>query len=95
MPLDRDNVRAIAHLARVRTPEEDLDSLAGELNNILGWVEQLDEVNTDDVAPMTSVVATTHAEREDVVDDGGIAEDILANAPERENGFFVVPRVVE
>lgn len=95
MPLDRENVRAIAHLARVRVSEEDLDSLAGELNNILGWVEQLDEVDTEGVAPMTSVVATKYIRREDVVDDGGITEEILANAPERVDGFFVVPKVVE
>jgi aspartyl-tRNA(Asn)/glutamyl-tRNA(Gln) amidotransferase subunit C len=95
MPLDRDNVRAIAHLARVKVPEEALDSLAGELNNILGWVEQLDEVDTDGVPPMTSVVATKYVQRNDVVDDGGIVEDVLANAPERVDGFFVVPKVVE
>ena len=95
MPLNRDNVSAIAHLARLKVPEEDLDSLAGELNNILGWVEQLDEVDTDGVAPMTSVVATEYARRADNVDDGVIAEDVLANAPDRMDGFFAVPKVVE
>ncbi len=95
MPLDRENVRAIAQLARVKVPEESLDSLAGELNNILGWVEQLGEVDTDGVAPMTSVVAATLKRREDIVDDGDMAEDVLANAPEETRNFFVVPKVIE
>ena len=95
MPLDRENVRAIAQLARLKVPEAALDSLAGELNNILGWVEQLGEVDTDGVAPMTSVVATTLLQREDIVDDGDMVEDVLANAPEEARNFFVVPRVIE
>ena len=95
MPLDRENVRAIAQLARVKLPEESLDSLAGELNNILGWVEQLAEVDTDGVAPMTSVVAATLKRREDIVDDGDMVEDVLANAPEETRNFFVVPKVIE
>ncbi len=95
MPLDRENVRAIAQLARVKVPEESLDSLAGELNNILGWVEQLAEVDTEGVAPMTSVVAATLKRREDIVDDGDMVEDVLANAPEETRNFFVVPKVIE
>ena len=95
MPLDRENVRAIAQLARLKVPEESLDSLAGELNIILGWVEQLAEVDTDGVAPMTSVVAATLKRREDIVDDGDMAEDVLANAPEETRNFFVVPKVIE
>ena len=95
MPLDRENVRAIAHLARVKVPEAALDSLAGELNKILGWVEQLGEVDTDGVAPMTSVVAATLIQRQDSVDDGDMVEDILANAPEEALNFFVVPKVIE
>jgi aspartyl-tRNA(Asn)/glutamyl-tRNA(Gln) amidotransferase subunit C len=95
MPLDRENVRAIAQLARLKVPEAALDSLAGELNNILGWVEQLGEVDTDGVAPMTSVVATTLLQREDIVDDGDMVEDVLANAPEEARNFFVVPKVIE
>jgi aspartyl-tRNA(Asn)/glutamyl-tRNA(Gln) amidotransferase subunit C len=95
MPLDRENVRAIAHLARLKVPEAALDSLAGELNNILGWVEQLGEVDTDGVAPMTSVVAATLIQREDVVDHAAIVDDVLANAPEETRNFFVVPKVIE
>jgi aspartyl-tRNA(Asn)/glutamyl-tRNA(Gln) amidotransferase subunit C len=95
MPLDRENVRVIAELARLKMPEAALDSLAGELNNILGWVEQLAEVDTDGVAPMTSVVAATLKQRADIVDDGDIVEDVLANAPEEANNFFVVPKVIE
>ena len=95
MPLDRENVRAIAQLARLKVPEAALDSLAGELNNILGWVEQLGEVDTDGVAPMTSVVATTLIQRTDIVDDGDMVEDVLANAPAETRNFFVVPKVIE
>jgi aspartyl-tRNA(Asn)/glutamyl-tRNA(Gln) amidotransferase subunit C len=95
MPLDRENVRAIAQLARLKMPEALLDSLAGELNKILGWVEQLGEVDTDGVAPMTSVVAATLIQRQDIVDDGDMVEDILANAPEEALNFFVVPKVIE
>ena len=95
MALDSDTVRRIAHLARVRVPEAELEPLAGELSNILTWVEQLGEVDTDDVPPMTSAVAVRLPMREDRVDDGGKAEAILSNAPEGAPGFFAVPRVVE
>jgi len=95
MPLDRENVRAIAHLARVKVPEESLDSLAGELNNILGWVEQLGEVDTEGVAPMTSVVATTLIQRTDIVENSDMVDDVLANAPAETRNFFVVPKVIE
>lgn len=95
MPLDIETVRNIAFLARIRVPEDELDALAGELSNILGWVEQLAGVDTDGVEPMTSVVEMRLHEREDVVDDGERREDVLANAPEREDGFFAVPKVVE
>lgn len=95
MALDIDTVRRIAHLARLKVPEEELAPLADELTNILGWVEQLGEVDTADVPPMTSVAAMTMPMREDVVTDGGIADKITANAPDGENGFFAVPKVVE
>ena len=95
MSIDKATVARIATLARIEVPEGDFDQLARELSNILGWVEQLDEVNTDGVAPMTSVTEMTLRRRDDVVTDGAIPDKVLANAPEAEDGFFVVPRVVE
>ena len=95
MAVDKATVRRIAQLARIKVPEGDLDKLAGELSNILGWVEQLGEVDTEGVKPMTSVVPMTPRRRPDVVTDGGIPEDVLANAPARREGFFSVPKVVE
>jgi len=99
MSLDRDAVRKIAFLARIRVPEEALDGLAGELSNIIGWVEQLNEVDTDGVQPMTSVADMTWPRRDDAVTDGGKADDVLANATEPEitsdGGFYTVPKVVE
>ncbi len=95
MALDTDTVRRIARLARIHIPEDDLEPLAGELSNIIGWVEQLAEVDTDGVVPMTSVVDTTLAQRDDVVSDGGYPDQVLANAPDTVDGFFTVPKVVE
>ena len=95
MALDTETVRRIAHLARIHIPEEDLEPLARELSNIIGWVEQLAEVDTEGVEPMTSVVETTLKQRDDVVSDGGYADKVLANAPEGADGFFTVPKVVE
>ena len=95
MSLDKDTVRRIAMLAQLRVPDEDLEPMAGELNNILGWIEQLDEVDTDGVEPMTSVSDFRPELRADVVNDGGDAERALANAPENANGFFVVPKVID
>jgi len=95
MALDPAAVKRIARLARIAVPEEDLAPLANELSRLLDWVEQLGEVDTANVAPMTSVVAVTLPMREDVVTDGGIQDKILANAPERVGGFFAVPKVVE
>jgi aspartyl-tRNA(Asn)/glutamyl-tRNA(Gln) amidotransferase subunit C len=94
MSLDEATVARIARLARIDVPEAELAPLAEELSHILGWIEQ-DEVDTRDVAPMTSVVAMRLALREDRVTDGGRPEDILANAPERQDDYFVVPKVVE
>jgi len=95
MPLDKDTVRKIATLARVRVDDDALDSLAGELNNILGWVEQLSEVDTEGVEPMTSVVAAEPFKRPDKVNDGDRVDEVLANAPEEADHFFVVPKVIE
>lgn len=95
MALDTETVRRIAHLARVRVPEAELEPLAGELTNILTWVEQLGEVDTENVAPMTSVVAVRLPMRDDRVDEGGAPDAVLANAPDGAPGFFAVPKVVE
>ncbi len=95
MSLDKATVARIAHLARIHVPEEDLEPLSGELSTILDWVEQLNEVDTDGVAPMTSVVEMTARWRKDEVNDGDCADDVLANAPEAEMGFYTVPKVVE
>jgi aspartyl-tRNA(Asn)/glutamyl-tRNA(Gln) amidotransferase subunit C len=95
MSLDEKTVVRIARLARIAVPEDELEPLAGELSHILEWIEQLNEVDTEGVAPMTSVVAMRLAWRADRVTDGGQAEAILANAPARQDGYFVVPKVVE
>ena len=99
MSLDKDTVRKIAFLSRIRVPEDSLDGLAAELSNIIGWVEQLSEVETESTAPMTSVADITLPRREDKVSDGDKAEDVLANAPEPKaegkGGYFLVPKVVE
>lgn len=95
MSVDVDTVRRIARLARIRVEDAQAESLVGELNNILGWVEQLGELDTDGVAPMTSVVEQKLHLRQDVVTDGDAQDDVLANAPDRAHGFFVVPKVVE
>jgi aspartyl-tRNA(Asn)/glutamyl-tRNA(Gln) amidotransferase subunit C len=95
MSLDEQTVARIARLARIAVPEQELRPLAGELSHILDWIEQLNEVDTDGAAPMTSVVAMKLAWRDDRVTDGDRPEDILANAPQRQDGYFVVPKVVE
>ncbi len=95
MAIDAATVRRVAHLARIKTPEDRLEPLARELNGILAWIEQLDEVDTDGVEPMTSAVAVTLPMREDVVSDGAYPERVLSNAPKSADGFFIVPKVVE
>ena len=95
MSVDIDTVKRIARLARIAVTEDEAKGLQGELNSILGWVEQLGELNVDDVEPMTAVVQVEMKKRQDVVNDGGIAADIVANAPETEDNYFVVPKVVE
>ena len=95
MSLDEATVARIAGLARIKIDPEKCQALASELTNILDWIEQLNEVDTDDVAPMTSVGEAKLALRADEVTDGDKAEKILANAPEQQDGHFVVPKVVE
>lgn len=95
MSIDTGTVEKIARLARIRVTEEEKLKFAGELNGIMQWIEQLQDVDTEGVEPMTSVVDMTLHMREDAITDGGIQEKVLANAPESAEGFFVVPKVVE
>jgi aspartyl-tRNA(Asn)/glutamyl-tRNA(Gln) amidotransferase subunit C len=95
MPLDKAEVAHIAALARIRLAEAEREPLAAELSRIIGWVEQLAEVDTGDVAPMASVAAMRLPMREDRVTDGNCRDAILANAPQTAKGFFAVPKVVE
>ena len=95
MAIDAATVRKVARLARIAEPEEKLEPLAKELSGILNWIEQLNEVDTNGVEPMTSAVHVALPMREDVVTDGGDPEKVLANAPKRAGGFYVVPKVVE
>lgn len=95
MSVTKDDVRKVARLSRIAVPEDKLETLAGELSGIMGWIEQLNEVDIDGVAPMTSVVEATLPMREDVVTDGNIQGQVLANAPKSDEGFFVVPKAVE
>jgi aspartyl-tRNA(Asn)/glutamyl-tRNA(Gln) amidotransferase subunit C len=95
MSVTNEQVRHIARLARIAMSDEEIERLAPELNNILGWVEQLGEVNTDGVEPLTAVIDQKLRLREDVVTDGDIREDLLANAPDAQHGFFAVPKVIE
>jgi aspartyl-tRNA(Asn)/glutamyl-tRNA(Gln) amidotransferase subunit C len=95
MSVDSATVRRIAHLARVAVADEEVEHLRAELNAILAFVEQLAEVNVEGVEPMTSVTPMALKKRADAVTDGGIPDDILKNAPAREDHYFVVPKVVE
>ncbi len=95
MAVDRDAVAKIARLARIRITEAESEALSGELSNILAWVEQLGELETEGVPPMTSVVERALPLRDDAVTDGGEPEAIVKNAPEAAHGFFAVPKVVE
>ncbi|MFN9849812.1 Asp-tRNA(Asn)/Glu-tRNA(Gln) amidotransferase subunit GatC [Phenylobacterium sp.] len=95
MAIDAATVRKVARLARIAEPEERLEPLARELSGILDWIEQLAEVNTDGVEPMTTSVAMKLPLRDDVVTDGGDPARVLSNAPKSDKGFFVVPKVVE
>jgi aspartyl-tRNA(Asn)/glutamyl-tRNA(Gln) amidotransferase subunit C len=95
MSLDPATVRRIAALARIRVEEHEVPQLQHELNGILGWIEQLNEVNVDGIEPLTGAANMALKMREDVVTDGGYPDKILANAPERVGDFFAVPKVVE
>ena len=95
MPVSTEQVRHIAKLARIAMSDEEIERLAPELNNILGWVEQLGEVNTDGIEPLTAVIDQKLRLRDDVVTEGDIRDEVLANAPEAQHGFFAVPKVIE
>ena len=95
MSVDAETVRRVARLARIAVADDEVEPLRGELNAILAFVEQLSEVNVDGVEPMTSVTPMAMKMRDDQVADGGIADAIMANAPAREDHFFLVPKVVE
>ncbi len=95
MAFDKATVARVARLARLEVPADQLEAVAGQLDGILAFVEQLKAIDTTGVEPMTSVVEATQRMRPDIVTDGGIQEKVLANAPERFEGYFVVPKVVE
>ncbi len=95
MSIDTETARKVAKLARIRVEEADLPALAAELSGILGFMEQLNEVDVTGVEPMTSVTPMRLARRADVVTDGGYPDRVLANAPDAREGFFAVPKVVE
>ena len=95
MSVTPEQVRHIANLARIAMSEEELERLVPELNNILGWVEQLGEVDTEGVEPLATVIEQKLRLRDDVVTDGDCRDEILANAPDAEHGFFAVPKVIE
>jgi aspartyl-tRNA(Asn)/glutamyl-tRNA(Gln) amidotransferase subunit C len=95
MAIDAATVRKVAKLARIAEPEDRIEPLAKELNGIISWIEQLNEVDTDGVPPMTTSVAMGLPMRDDVVTEGGDPELVLSNAPKRVGNFFVVPKVVE
>ena len=95
MSVDAHTVRHIAKLARIAVSEEEVAALAPELSNILGWIEQLQEVDVTGVEPMAAVIPNKLRLREDEVTDGGIGDAVLANAPAAEHGFFAVPKVIE
>ena len=95
MSVDQETVRRIARLARIAVGEDDVPHLQGELNAILSFVEQLNEVDVEGVEPMTSVTPMMMKKRQDAVTDGGYPQDIVGNAPATEDNFFLVPKVVE
>ena len=95
MSVDTDTVRHIAKLARISASDAEVEALAPELSNILGWIEQLQEVDVEGVAPMTAVIPNHLRLRDDEVTEGAIRDKVLANAPAAEHGFFAVPKVIE
>jgi len=95
MSIDKDTARRVAHLARIKVEEDQLENLAGELSGILGFMEQLNEVDVEGVEPMTSVSPMELKRRDDVETDGNMQTQILSNAPDSREGFFAVPKVME
>lgn len=95
MSVDKETVKKIASLSRIAVTEAEADALVPELNNILGWVEQLSEVDCSNVEPMTAVIPNKLRLRDDVVTDGNVRDKVLANAPLADHGFFAVPKVIE
>ena len=95
MSVSHEQVRHIAKLAQIAMSEEELERLVPELNAIIGWVEQLGEVDTEGVEPLTAVTEQKLRLRDDVVNDGECRDDVLANAPDAQHGFFAVPKVIE
>ena len=95
MSVDLSTVKKVAGLARIAISDAEADAVVPELNNILGWIEQLQEVDTSTVQPMTAVITNHLRLRDDVVTDGDIRDKVLANAPQAEHGFFAVPKVIE
>ena len=95
MSVDTAAVRHIARLARIAVTDSEAEAMVPELNNILGWIEQLQEVDVGGIEPMTAVIPNKLRLRDDVVTDGGVREAVLANAPAPEHGFFAVPKVIE
>ena len=95
MSVNADQVRHVARLARLALSDDEIAKMVPELNNILGWVEQLGEVDTDGVEPLTAVIDNKLRLRDDVVNDGNVRDDVLKNAPDAQHGFFAVPKVIE
>jgi aspartyl-tRNA(Asn)/glutamyl-tRNA(Gln) amidotransferase subunit C len=95
MSVSEKEVRHVAKLARLALGDDEIARMVPELNNILGWIEQLGEVDTDGVEPLTAVIANELRLRDDVVNDGDCRDDVLANAPDAQHGFFAVPKVIE
>ena len=95
MSVNEQQVRHVAKLARLALSDAEIDRMVPELNNILGWVEQLDEVDTDGVEPLTAVIDLKLRLRDDVVNDGDVRDKVLLNAPDAQHGFFAVPKVIE
>ena len=95
MSIDLQTVKKIASLSRISVTDAEAEAMVPELNNILGWVEQLGEVDVTGVQPMTAVIPNQKRLRDDVVTDGNVRDKVLANAPQAEHGFFAVPKVIE
>ena len=95
MSVNADTVRHVAKLARIAMSDAEIDALVPELNQILGWVDQLAEVDTDGVEPLTAVIEQKLRLRDDVVTDGDVRDKVLGNAPDAQHGFFAVPKVIE